>query len=64
MYTIVYFRDGLELIPTKWRTEDNKSFYPPYCSRSRLENAIRLMEDPEPCWKKYTIKRIFGTAGK
>lgn len=64
-YAIVEFDDGLQIIASKWLSEDRKfSFWPSFTSIQRYDRAVEKMEHPEDTWSCFPVLRIMATTSK
>jgi len=65
-YKVVEFFDGLQLVPTKWFTDDLKhSYWPPSSlNQIKVNKLIANKSDPDlENWSSYSVKRIFFSTG-
>ncbi|XP_063244481.1 uncharacterized protein LOC134543808 [Bacillus rossius redtenbacheri] len=61
-YAIVEFNDGLQIIASKWLSEDRKfSYWPSFTSIQRYDRAVEKMEYPEDTWSRFPVLRIMAT---
>lgn len=52
-YVVVEFQDGLQLIQRNWLDLNTmKAFWPNFTSNKRYDTAVKLMEEPQPTWRK------------
>ncbi|CAH1118234.1 unnamed protein product [Phaedon cochleariae] len=57
-WTVVRFceTDEVEVLPCNWLQDGGFALYPPY-GRSKLERAIKTLEEPNSCsWQLYKVK--------
>lgn len=65
-YKVVEFIDGIQLVPTKWLSNDFKESYwaPSFMNQIKVNKLIANRPDPDTeNWSTYTIKRIFCSTG-
>lgn len=63
-FTILEFKDGLQLVPTCWLVDtQGKCLFPKFLSQQRITKSVEEQEKPQSNWRVYNVKRIFGTAG-
>lgn len=63
-YTIVEFKDGIQLVPSKWLDRRGKSCSWPLYDKLRYDRAVINNEDADPSWKKFPVIRLMGSASK
>lgn len=62
LYTVVEFKDGLQLIPTNWLDITvMKAVWPNFTNNKKYDKAVKLMEEPESTWNKHPVRKIYGT---
>ncbi|XP_054723191.1 uncharacterized protein LOC129233148 isoform X2 [Uloborus diversus] len=59
-YMVAEFEDGLEVVPTKWRTSKNHCLFPNTTSANRMTKAAKNLEDPKESWATYRMKKIYA----
>lgn len=67
MFSIVRFKDGLDIVPTIWLNNDKMiSKWPPFSLKdsNKIVKAIQKSSVPTDQWYEYSVLEVIKTAGQ